>query len=90
MVFIQKAKGKEFCLDILNLILNATQEHVRYPTTCTSTFPIFCWVVSGMTIKQRAMGLAKICLIYKGLISRLFPISLTGTWVKNIIILLLF
>ena len=27
MVFIQKAKGKEFCLDILNLILSATQEH---------------------------------------------------------------
>ena len=90
MVFIQKAKGKEFCLDILNLILSATQEHVRYPTTRTSTFPVFCWVVSGMTIKQKAKGLAKICLIYKGFISMLFPISLTGTWVKNIIILLLF
>ena len=90
MVFIQKGKGKEFCLDILNLILSATQEHVRYPTTCTSTFPIFCWVINGMTIKQKAKGLAKICLICKGFISRLFPISLTGTWVKNIIILLLF
>ena len=64
MVFIQKAKGKEFCLDILNLILSATQEHVRYPTTRTSTFPVFCCVVSGMTIKQKAKGLAKICLIY--------------------------
>ena len=90
MVFIQKAKGKEFCPDILNLILSATQEHVRYPTTCTSTFPIFCWVFSGTTIKQKAKGLAKICLIYWGFISRLFSISFTGTWVKNIIILLLF
>lgn len=46
-------------------IPSATQEHVGYPTICTSTFPIFCWVFRGTTIKQRAKGLAKICLIYK-------------------------
>ena len=90
MVFIQKARGKEFCLNILNVTPSATQEHVRYPTTCTSTFLIFCCVFSGTTIKQRAKGLAKICLIYWGFISRLFSISFTGTWVKNIIILLYF